>query len=329
MRTFALIVAAGIAAPAFAQSLGSVVFTDNLNKRVGLIDGGVSTLYSFGASDRPAGIEFAGGAWWVAEGDQFAPSGQIIRIDDLFGAPSASVHASGSPLDNPIGIQFDRGTSQILTVTNPEGPNQGGIVGTDLGGASTSLFNQVDSDPRARFNDGAEIQPDRAFGGYLVTSGNGGAGTILPSPDGEPSSIWRFDPGTNNLSLVADLSATPFGAIHQLRGVTSLPGGDIAFTDQGTNAIYRAALDGSGVATSISLIADGLAGPHRILWNRYTGMLVFSELDGDAISEIAVDGTGYNVLGTGMDARGLYIVPAPSVLGALGLGGLALARRRR
>ncbi len=331
MKNKMMIVAvAGLVAPALAQSNGDIVFTDNLNKRLGVIDGGgVSTLYNFGATDRPAQIERKSGSWYVTEGDNFSNTGNIYRFTHLFSSPNVSTFASGAPLNNPIGIEWDRATSQFITVNNGDNPPTEGIVGTNLGAFSSMLYTQNNAASRARYRDGADLSKDWRFGGYLVTSGNGGSGTVLPAPDGEPSSIWRFNPVSNSMSLVADLSSTPFGAIHQVRGVLMVPGGDVVFTDQGTDSIYRMSLDGSGAMSSLSVLASGLSGPHRVEWNQYTNMLVFSEIDGDKISEIALDGTGYNVLGTGMDARGLYIVPSPGALGALGMAGLALARRRR
>ena len=79
----------------------------------------------------------------------------------------------------------------------------------------------------------------------------------------------------------------------------------------------------------MSAIATGFDGAQDIVYNQYTGKLVFSDFVQQRIYQMNLDGSGLEVLAEGVNARGLTVVPAPGSLLALGGCMLASYRRRR
>lgn len=327
---------ASLAGTTIAQVDGDVLFTSEAQDSIRLVSGGtVSTLYSFSTDVRLAGIDQAAGSFYVASGFPSEPTdSKIFKITDLFGSPSASILDDGFPIMNPIGLEYDRGTGQLLSVNNPGfdpniDPRFEGILGTSLAGNTNVLFEEPPlGDPNPKYRAGADITPDRISGDFFVTSDNGGVDDPGGYTDSEASTLWRLDPTTGTMDLLVDLSNSSEGTLTQVRGITTLPNGDVVITDRFSDSIYRVSLDGSGQFDSISLIA-AVTTPGRIEYNRYNNTLVFGEADLDQISQINLDGSGYTVLATNVQPRGLYIVPAPSSLALLGLGGLIAVRRRR
>lgn len=336
MRHSHAIVSAGalmvLAGTACAQNNGDIIFTDETLDAVRMISGGtVSTLYQFNTDVRLAGIDRVGSDFYVASGFPADPTDSyIFKISDLFGAPTSSILDAGYPIQNPIGLKYDPFTNGLLTVNNPGydpniDPRFEGILSTTLGGVTSVVFVEPPlSDPNPKYRAGADLTPDPFSNDFFVTSNNGGVDDPGGFIDSEASTLWRLNPTSGSMDLVADLSNTAWGTLSHVRGITTLPDGDIVFTDRNSGGIFRMAPDGTG----LSLIAMATT-PGRIEYNPYTGALVFGEADLDQISQINVDGTGYTVLATGVEPRGLYIIPAPSAIALLGLGGLAAIRRRR
>jgi hypothetical protein len=131
-----------------------------------------------------------------------------------------------------------------------------------------------------------------------------------------------------------DGTATSFGPLTFVAGITSTTGGDgltdLFVTDTFTDSIYRVDLDANGDFVSADLILDGLDDPQTIEFNPFRNSLIFHELGAMTISEVGLDGSGLTVLETGVvSARGIYIIPAPGAVALFGLGGLAAMRRRR
>jgi MYXO-CTERM domain-containing protein len=78
----------------------------------------------------------------------------------------------------------------------------------------------------------------------------------------------------------------------------------------------------------VSLVLN-IEDPGEIQYNKYNNKLVFGQVAPDTLAQINLDGSGYEVLESGVSPRGIWIVPAPGATFALGLAGLLAMRRRR
>jgi len=103
------------------------------------------------------------------------------------------------------------------------------------------------------------------------------------------------------------------------------------FTDNDTNSIHRAWLDGTHFET-LYTAADGVSDPIGLALQLDEGMIYWANYLGGSISRAPMDGTGTveDIL-TGLGGRPGYIAvtPEPATLSLLALGGLAIIRRRR
>jgi len=352
----AVLASAGAAMGGFSN--GDIVFTDSPDDAVRVVRFGtnvVDTLYTFNDPNgeiRLAEITRVDGRYYVNSGLSDADlgvNGRLIELNHLFGATVETDLSAGGMLQNPIGLEYNRRSDQFLSINNTgqtamqTAPDFDGIIGVARGdGSQTFRFDEQIGDPaRPRYQAGARIAQDATNANrYYASSVNGGTlidEVNLPGGDfNKASALYSVDvdvSGNTSVNLFADFSATDFGPLTFVRGVTTAEGGDgltdIYITDGFTNGIYHVDLDANGDVSTISQLVDGLLNPGNIIYDRFTDTLVFGEVDGDSISRINLDGSGLQVLATGVDPRGFYIVPAPGAAALFGFAGLAAARRRR
>lgn len=350
-RLCAMIAAAGLVSTgAAAQQNGDIIFTDELTDTVRIIDGANSSsaLISFAPDNefRLGGLINANGQWYVANGpsvQQTTPDAQILRLNNLFGASSSTLLYGGDPLFNPIGLAFDSSKNQILAVNNP-GVSQTppgfiqGVTGLNL--TNNNLTTLVSS-PGAPGSLGvntltspSRIVADPFSNDFFIIDSNGGA--FQGTSTVRSAAIWRLSIDANNvgsLSVVVDFgdtATTGIAAIDNTRGILAI-GSDLFITEVGTDAIYKISLDGSGNFSSAStfLSGVGLDGPQEIVYNQFTDKIVFSDAGTQSIYQVNTDGTGFETLLTGVNARGIGIVPAPAGAAVLAMGAFAGTRRRR
>lgn len=338
----------GMSGAAMAVSNGDIVFTEAPSDRVMLLasDGSsLTTLYQFSDPNddavRLAGITRARGKWYVNSGfgfPSFPSEAAVFQLDNLFSNSTVeSTFASSDPLRNPIGLSFHAKSNTLLSINNEAqsamNPNeQDGVIGISVPGAAVStVFDEdVQSNTFPRYQAGNQITRSAANkNDFYISNINGGV-VQGAGDDGKGSTIHRLSmnpDGTGSMSLVIDLSNV-LGGLNNIRGITSVVGGDgeldIFFADRFTDAIYR--LDEE--SNNVTQIISGLTDPGGLIYNQYTNKLVFGE-NGDTISHMNLDGTGVQLLASGVASRGFYIVPAPGAAALFGLAGVAGMRRRR
>lgn len=348
----ALLLTAGLVSVAQAQpSDGDLVFTDEFSDAVYHLPIGMAPNLLFSVTDaRLAGITRIGTDWFFADGPfpvTDPSNSRIIKATGLFsGAPVVTTFASSGDIQNPIGITYHSGANSIIGVMNPgkAPPKFDGLLSIDSTGTSTTrLFEEPDpavtSSPR--YNAGAYIVQDRNRGNrFLVTNSNGGVDAPDPTQDNfVASTLHAFTIGddlTTTHDYIYDFSSSATGlpnTLFEVRGMT-IAGDNVYVSDVLRGEIYRLTLDGTGAVSGISLLLGGLDQPESLIYNPFTNKLIIDEageLDPlrARISQINLDGTGYEVLAEGFHARGFEIVPTPGALALLGLGGLAAGRRRR
>jgi len=351
----ALLVVTTLAGSAYA-GLGDIVFTDEFTDSVMLLadPGGantVSNLYTFtgvGADFRPGDIiALPGGDYIVANNPLpvLDPStASIERVTDLFGSPSHWTVTSSDPVQYPLRMQYDSGIGQVIAVNNPGSdfnlPNRfEGILGVDpdTGTVSELYSNPIPpQDPRPRYQAGSGMWPDPFSGLYFHMSNNGGEYfTGDPGDENQGSQIYMFDPVAGTVDLAIDLSfVIPGTPITRPGGIVALPGDtpgwrDVYLADLETDSIYKIRFDDNLDYVDISVVLDGLENPSSLDFNPFTNKLVWASPLEDRIEQANLDGTGWEILATGIKARGFEFIPAPSTIALLGLGGLISSRRRR
>lgn len=293
-----------------------------------------------------AGIVQVGGSFYFNDGAaNFDPSlvSGLFRLDDAFGTPSITAVATGMPIENPIGLQWDAGRGNFITVNNPFTPQATsveGILGITPGGTVTTIFEQDLSRPRPRYQGASRLARQFGSDSYLVTSPNGSGAVVGPGELGTGSALFRINidgalAGTQE--LVVDLADTAVTGLAEplldTAGIEVNPNNGLVYlTDRNRGAIYEMTLDGSGAFDSIRVLVDGLTEPEEVRYDPFNDRLVFDENFGAGlgrISQVELDGTGVVVLVDGVDTRGIVVIPAPASLSLLALGGLAAVRRRR
>lgn len=361
MKSFAiaLVAFAGAASSALAGPVGYIVYTDLTHNDLAMVPGnggGVTTLIDFAGSmgsngTRMAGIVQVGSSFYVSNGPVPVPdpsTSAIWKIDDLFGTPSVSNFASGEPVQNPTDIEYDADADGLVWQQNPFGPmTQGreeGVYSKKFsgGGVVTSFTEPATNGPTPRYEAGTYMTHNPIGSGYYVMALNGGVLPSGPNPAGDnvsPSTLWRMS--INPVTLAASMTlAYDFGTLDpdlvQVRGITAIPGVQALFVTEWLDGkVYKLDLDGSGNVVGINAIASGLNNPECIEWNPFTNKLVISEeADGvianQRISQINIDGSGYEVLVDQTHARGFaFVVPTPGAAGLAGIAGLVALRRRR
>lgn len=349
ISALALIAFAGVAS---AQP-NVVIFTDELDDSINLLtgSGAIQELVDLsGGTNRLAGITRGpNGEYYFADGPlppNMPVDAGIIKVENLFSpVPSVSYLSQGGNHTNPIGIHYHSASDSVLAIENPGSAFSGfeGLLSVDraTGNQTISFTEPSFGNPRPRYNAGVRVTQVAGSDDVWVISENGGVGGPA-GPDNEASMLFRFaiNPGTKAATTVKafDLSGSVTGLgfdLMNVRGVATDPAtGDVFVTEQSTDAIYRITFDGAGDIDTITAIltqtegGGALENPGEIIYNPFTNMLVFGEAAG-RISAVNLDGSGVDVLATGVNIRGLYAVPAPGAGALLALAGLAAVRRRR
>lgn len=293
-----------------------------------------------------AGIVQVGSSFYFNDGaanfDPALTSG-LFRVDNPFGSPSITPVATGMPIENPIGLQWDAARGNFFTVNNPILATPGGvegILGITPGGTVTTVYEQDLSIPRPRYQGASRLAREAFNDSYLVTSPNGSGAVVGTGELGTASALFRIDIDgslSGESTLVVDLGDTAVTGLAEplldTAGLAVNPNNGLVYlTDRHAGAIYEMTLDGSGAFESIRVLLDGLDTPEEIQYDPFNDRLVFDEsvVDGlGRISQVELDGSGLEVLVDGVETRGIAVIPAPASLSLLALGGLAAVRRRR
>lgn len=343
----AIVAIAGLATSALGAD-GDIVFTNETDDTIKFLSGGsLTTLVSFAdPTTRLAGITRASnGRWYVANGPipPTETSASIYEIDDIFSAtPNVSVLAAGNPSQNPIALRWDKNRNVLLSINNPgyHPPLDylDGVLAYGLDGTTTDVWTEPDPGSRPHYFDGVWMTKIAdGSDDYLVVAQNGGA---FGGPGNAWSAtMWRLsiDAALNgSMSFLADLGdAAALGiseGIFDSRGLTTTNTGRMFMTSKDNGKLYEIDLSGG---FGITEVASGIDYLTRVEFNRYTNALVLVQQHVPAgvgiISQINLDGSGYTVLTAdpSVSPRDVYIIPSPSALALLGIGGLVASRRRR
>lgn len=315
----------------------------------------------------PTGYVFGDGPF-PPGGDPNVGTGKIWNVVDLFGTPSVTqVDLPGSSW-NPIGVRYDAASNSVLTTDNLAGGFFDGVVdrafrGVNFStGANSRLMKERVAIPgtanptpegRAWHEGGTYMTPDpMGSSDYFVMSTTGGrfVGPFTGDPNRNVSSvIWRVTTdgvtdgtGTNTGTVFSELIDTSDAAFPRstdpvtdfnftdFRGLTAKPGSNSLYvTTTFYNGVWRIDLDGSGNFAGATEILGGLQAPEAIEYDPFTDTLVFAELGTRTLNRIDLDGSNRVILARDVHVRGITFIPTPGALAVLGLGMLAIARRRR
>jgi len=361
LAVFGLCAAAGLAG---AQSYSIVAF-DNADQTLKVLNvpGGnppatsVNDLYTFvNPNTQIRSIQRAPDGTFYFDNSPFPPTDPneagVIQVDGLFGgAPVESFLTQGDPRMTRGGVTFDADLNTILkneipTSDHPD-PKYFGLLAVDPAtGAITEVF-QEDRDnppPRPRLQRLAGKVKDVFTDDYFVVGLNGGIfedpGGITDPPDRNfGSTIHRMSIDPNTLqgteTLLVDLSDTAVTGLTDPitfgRGLTIDPGDGTLFVSDGEGDIWRVTLDGGGNFQSITSIVTGFLDerPGGIQYNPFNDTILFTTARGDQIWQVNKDGSNLSLVIDNFDVGAMYLIPAPSTLALLGIGGLVAARRRR
>lgn len=375
----ASIVVASLAGSAFAASNGDIVFTNQNNNSISVLEnpGGSNTVTALvtlpgpgfgvsGAQWRPSGITADGNGRYYFGNDAFTVinpgvsgtrnNNGVYSIDGLFsGAPAVNLFTNAQ---FPQDVDFDAGAGSLQWVQNPfrffaGEPVDDGLYGSPIvGPATTQFFAENTSGTRPYYEAGVFMTKDPNSNDFFVTALNGGVDPGFS--DARPSTIWRYSPNYSNpalstMTLIKDLSTDPSisNPIRWARGITTVPGTrDIYFTNTNANfdgfpgadaGVYKITLNPDGTFGTLTFVA-AVFQPEAIEFNPFTNKLVISQFndlnnngqaDDGVISQINLDGSGYEILASGVHARDFHIIPTPGALALAGVGGLLALRRRR
>lgn len=357
MAILALVGAVGTAS---AANIGDIIYTDLTHNDVALVPGlggSVSTLIDFAGSlgsngTRMGGIVQVGNNFYVANGPVGIPNpsdSAIWEISGLLsGTPTVANFAFGDPVQNPTDIEYDAQADALVWIQNPFGPvaqgAQDGIYGQKFsgGGVVQGFAEPAVTGATPRYEAGTYMTRNPIGSGYYNVALNGGFLPSGPNPASDnvsPSTLWKttIDPNTLTASLTL---AFDFGSLAtdltQVRGITAIPGQQALYvTEWLEGKVYRVDLNANGDVLGLAEIASGFDHPEAIEWNPITNKLVISEeanknVPNQKISQINVDGSGYQVLVAQTHARGFaFVVPTPGAASLAGLAGLVVLRRRR
>ncbi|MEM8756802.1 MAG: hypothetical protein AAGF47_03365 [Planctomycetota bacterium] len=369
-RTMTALALAALAGTATAQAPGDLLFISSFQDatadEINLLSassGSVTNLVTFdpGTED----VERWGALTLGLNGEFFASNSplpaqdpstaEIVRIDGLLsGAPTLTNFSVSNPAQVVNGMAVDPFTGSLLVSNNPPsnppvGTASEGLLAYDLANpSSNNLLVAADAaGPTPRFQAfGGGLTPGSNQGEFFFGTLNGGVETDPNAVNGQASTIGRLtlndagDPTNNTADLIFDGSTAFTGldeVLSQLRGIDQLPNGNLVVAELNTQTIYEIALDGNGDFAGITELysqAGTDLAPQGVIYNEFTGQLNFIERNRttglDEILAINLDGSGLEVLGSGLLRTGsLIAIPAPASAALLGLGGLAAARRRR
>lgn len=315
----------------------------------------------------PTGYVFGDGPFPPGNDPNFG-TGKIWNVTDLFTTPAVTqVDAPGSSW-NPIGVRYDGPSNTVLTMDNLAGGFFDGVVDRAFRGVnySTGVNNRLmkervaipgtgnqTGEGRPWHEGGAYMTPDpQGSNNYYVISTTGGrfVGPFTGDPNRNVSSmIWRVTTdgvtdgtGTNTGTVFRELIDTADAAFPRstdpvtnfnftdFRGLTSKPGSNSLFvTTTFYDSIWRIDLTGAGAFAGATMILGNLDAPEAIEYDPFTDTLVFAELGSKTLNRINLDGTNRIILARDVHVRGITFIPTPGGLAVLGLGAMALIRRRR
>ncbi|MEM7624284.1 MAG: PEP-CTERM sorting domain-containing protein [Planctomycetota bacterium] len=239
---------------------------------------------------------------------------QIVKIDQMTGA--ASLLVDDTTLDGLPGV------SGAATVSfgdvNPTTGNvffYEGDTDSVYEVTGTNAVSVVLSDTEL-----ASITGDDTPGGLGVD----GSGVLYFGQSTSPENVSFFDPSdmssgtliTEADVLAAQGSGTDIGI--SSTAFTVLSDGSVVFANTGTpdNFVSFDPADPAGTLAIVLSEAELLAGPAAV-----DAAIAFSEFDGEV--------AWFNLSAAGGGVPGIYAVPEPTTAALLGLGGLAMMRRRR
>jgi hypothetical protein len=348
-----VLVAGGAMTASAFGGFGDIIFTDQYTDSIWTLEdpGGANTLvnlYTFpgaGPDFRPGDIlELPSGDYAVGN-NPFPPQDPSIAslelVTDLFGAPSSSTIASSDPIQFPTGLVWDAPSGQVLAVNNPGSdfvlPNRfEGVLGINPNtGVVTEVYEDpMDGAPRPRYQAGGPIQADPFSDLYFHVSNNGGEyNTGGGGDDSEGSQIYMLDAAAGTVDLLIDLSFVLPDPLTRPGGLVALEGDnagwrDLYFGEKETSSIYKIRVDDALNYVDIELVIDGIVDPASLDYNPFLEKLVWASPVNDEIYQMNLDGSGLELLATGVKARGFAFIPTPSTALMLGVAGL-VARRRR
>lgn len=292
------------------------------------------------------------GRWYLSDGP-FPPenplTGRIWQIDDLFGTPVmtelSGPSTAGNVLSRPLGFAWDEVRNQLLVINNPGSdpfppmPRVEGIIGIDpVTGAQTLLFDETASflaNPvRPAYSGPGRMVADPLGNQNRLYVASVNGGTLNGSA--ETSNLVRMDfddvSGQYIPTSILDFGdATTNGLGVPVNGVstiTAAPGENkLWMTSTGAQALFEIVLDAMGNVDSITTLVSGISPSSDMEYDIFNHALVFGE--GTRVVRYNLLTDTLDVLVEGVATRGVWVVPAPSTLALLGLGGLVATRRRR
>lgn len=301
-RLFAVVFAASLAIAAHAQELlVSNYFGDNVS-RFSLGTGSFIGNLTGGTLDGTLGTRLGpDGKLYVAS--ELTQS--ILRYNPTTGA-FINTFASGSGLQNPTAITFDK---------------SGNVLVGNFNGNSVAKFSSTGT-----------------FLGNLVSSGSGGlngpdVGTvvgpdnILYVPSFNTNSILKYDPANGNFLG----TFVPSGTLELTQPRTILFRNNMVWvTSDSGNKVLRYGLDGHYVDTFVSAGSGGLSGASGMVFGN-DGFLYVSSWRNNKVLRYN-DSTGAfagTFISSGLNGPTyLTVVPEPTSMAAIGIGAAGLLRRR-
>ncbi len=253
------------------------------------------------------------------------PAGLLFRDDQLL---------VGNRWGNTIGqgsiqaFDFD-GTNLTggATIAQQSSANYQGFCGFYIA-PNTDLFVTTVSAGTRRYRDNGS--------GYVDIDGTANAQVrdVWVSPDGKKmiesgvgSALHVHDLTDGSIGSATDFTVTGANVIHQM----AYKNGSLFMGSFNTNEVYRVDLDSDFNPVSSTKVAD-VAGAIGVTFSPDGQEMLVSSHTGNMISRFLKNGSSWDANGsfdTGHNMGYLATVPEPTSMTLLGLGALALVRRRR
>ena len=344
---------------ASASPVGNIIFATGDGKLKYYDNGTISTLvdtaqFPYSGTDLRLGSITQGpsGEYYVGNGpfpvDINNNKSTIFRVDNIFGASSVSTLATNYPLANPGGMLYNANSNNLVVVNNPQSsyndanPTRGVVAVNISNGAQTVSYNQPPfTTPPTVWRTASDIEHNPFISGgndYYVACINGGDADYSPF-DTEASTMWKFhfDPGTlqGTATLLVNFVDTGVtglaGKLSFVRSLSLKESTREMFIADALQGIFKMQLDSSGnlVPGSLVLLNNSTPRAGGVKWNPYTDKVVFTDENTGNIYQMNTDGSAFETVASGIDAGGVYFVPAPGALALMGFGAMAAGRRRR